>query len=312
MRDVAEPVPAQGQALVRIAACGLNFADLLMADGRYQQTPEPPFTLGLEVAGEVLTLGPGTDGPPPGTRVAIYAGSGGLAEFGCFPAAACRPIPDGMPDEVAAGFQVAFGTSHLALARRGRLAAGETLAVLGASGGAGLAAVEIGRALGARVIAVARGAARRQTALEAGAEIALDSETADLRADLKALGGIDVLYDPVGGAQARAAAGALRPEGRHVVIGFASGEVTEVRANHLLVKNVDVVGVWWGAYAAFAPDVLNGSLDTLTGWYLDGRLKPLVGALLPLERATEGLAMLRDRRATGKVVVTMPPTRPPT
>jgi NADPH2:quinone reductase len=155
------------------------------------------------------------------------------------------------------------------------------------------------------VIAVARGAERLEIARAAGADHVIDSATADLRAELRALGGADVVYDPVGGEAFEAAFRAVRPEARILVIGFASGSVPQVRANHLLVKNIDVMGFWWGGYLAFRPDLLSGSLGTLLGWYAEGRIRPHIGAVLPLEQAAEGLAMLRERRATGKIVVTI-------
>src|SRR5690606_28400371 len=233
---------------VRIAACALNFADLLMIEGRYQERPEPPFTLGLELSGTVDALGPGVAGPAPGTRVAVYAGTGGLAEFGCFPAARCLPIPDEMPFDIAAAFQIAYGTSHLALTRRARLAAGETLVVLGAAGGVGLTAVELGRHLGARVIAVARGADRLAVAEAAGAHALVDATDPDLRARIQDLGGSDIVYDTVGGPIGEAAMRTLRPEGRYLAIGFAGGTVPSIAANHLLVKNIEVIGLYWGGY----------------------------------------------------------------
>jgi NADPH:quinone reductase len=307
LEDVAVPVPGPGEVALSIRACGLNFADLLMCEGRYQNTPPLPFTPGLEVCGVVTALGPGMNGTPAalelGQRVAVFGGSGGLAEAGVFPAALCRPVPDGMSDAVAAGFQVAYGTSHLALSRRARLAPGETLLVLGAAGGVGLTAVEIGRILGARVIAVARGEAKQALARAAGADHVIDAG-ADLKAELRALGGVDVIYDPVGGDAFTAALGAVRREARILVIGFASGTVPAIPANHLLVKNVDVIGFYWGGYLEFAPEALTESLDALMRWHAEGRLAPHVGHVLPLERASEGLDLLRSRKATGKVVIT--------
>lgn len=297
--------PGPGEISVAIEACGLNFADLLMSEGRYQERPEPPFALGMEVAGRVMALGPGVEGIAPGAQVAVFAGFGGLAETGCFAAARAVPLPDGMPAAEAAAFQVAYGTSHLALWHRARLAPGETLLVLGAAGGVGLTAVEIGKLMGARVIAVARGADRLEVARAAGADHLIDSATADLRAELTALGGADVVYDPVGGEAFEAAFRTARPEARLLTIGFASGEVPQIKANHLLVKNLDVMGFYWGGYLAFRPDLLAGSLRTLLGWYAEGRIRPHIGATLPLDRAGEGLALLRDRKATGKVVVTI-------
>lgn len=302
--DVPAPTPAMGEVALDILACGLNFADLLMAKGTYQDTPALPFTPGMEVCGIVTAHGSGVSGPLIGTRVAVFGGSGGLAQSGCFPAALCRPVPAAMPSEVAAGFMVAYGTSHLALTRRARLQPGETLLVLGAAGGVGLTAVEIGKALGARVIAVARGAEKCAVARAAGADHLLDSDSDDIKAAVRALGGADVVYDPVGGAGFTAALGACNREARVLSIGFASGEVPAIAANILLVKNIDVIGFYWGGYLSFAPDVLTDSLATLMDWYDAGRLRPHVSHVLPLARAAEALALLADRKATGKVVVT--------
>ncbi len=306
LRDVPSPVPEAGQVRLRIAACGLNFADLLMLEGKYQERPPLPMTLGMEVAGRVEALGPGVAGPPPGSRVAVFAGAGGLAEAGCFPADRCLPLPDAMSDIVAAGFQVAYSTSHVALAHRARLQPGETLLVLGAAGGVGLTAVEIGRLMGARVIAVARGPDRLAVAAAAGAEVLIDSETTDLAAALKAEGGVDVVYDPVGGAAFRAAMSAARPEARLLTIGFASGEVPQIPANHLLVKNLSVIGLYWGGYLRFHPQVIDDSLRQLLRWYDEGRLHPQVSHALPLDQAGAALELLRERQAIGKIVVTMP------
>lgn len=303
LADVPLPEPGPGELRLRIGACGLNFADLLMAEGRYQETPPPPFTLGMEVCGAVTAHGPGVTGPALGTRVAVFGGSGGLAEHGLFPAALCRPVPREMPDTVAAGFQVAYGTSHLALTRRARLQAGETLLVLGAAGGVGLTAVELGKRLGARVIAVARGAAKLSVAATAGADHLIDAG-ADVKAEVRALGGADVVFDPVGGAAFTAALGACNREARVLVIGFASGEVPPVPANILLVKNITVMGFYWGGYLTFAPQALGHSLDQLMEWYRAGKLSPHVSHVLPLMRAGEAMDLMRSRKATGKVVVT--------
>ncbi len=301
--DIAPPVPAQGEVALRILACGLNFADLLMTSGTYQDTPAPPFTLGMEVCGIVTAHGPGVTAPAIGTRVAVFGGSGGLAEAGCFPAALCCPVPDAMPSQVAAGFMVAYGTSHLALTRRARLRTGERLLVLGAAGGVGLTAVEVGKALGATVIAVARGAEKLAVAQAAGADHLIDSDSDDLKAEVRALGGADVVYDPVGGAGFAAAMGACNREARIICIGFASGDVPQIRANILLVKNIDVIGFYWGGYLRFAPEALTDSLAALMAWYGDGRLHPHISHVLPLAQAPQALALLAGRRSTGKVVV---------
>jgi len=307
LQDLPVPEPGPGEVRLRIRACGLNFADLLMARGQYQEKPALPAILGLEVAGTVDALGAGVTGLVPGQRVAAFAGQGGLADYGCFPADRCLPIPDAMPFDQAAGFIVAYGTSHLALDHRARLRPGETLLVLGAAGGVGLTAVEIGARMGARVVAVARGAEKLAVARAAGAAELIDTADPDLdlRAAFKALGGIDVVYDAVGEPAASAALRALRPEGRFIVIGFAGGQVPQIPANLLLVKNIDVIGLYWGAYAGFRPQVMAASLATLLGWYAEGGLVPHVSHSLPLARVHEGFELMRSRASTGKVVITM-------
>lgn len=297
------PQPGAGEVRVRIAAAGLNFADLLMIEGKYQERPAPPVTLGLELSGTVEALGPGVTAPAIGTRVAVYSGQGGMATHGCFPADRCLPIPDAMDFATAAAFQIAYGTSHLALDHKARLQPGETLLVLGASGGVGLTAVEIGKRMGARVIACARGADKLAVAQAAGADHLIDSDTPDLKETLKALGGVDVVYDAVGGDAFMAALRATRPEGRLLAIGFASGTVPQIPANLLLVKNLSVMGLYWGGYLGFAPRVLTDSLTTLMGWIAEGALRPHISHILPLDRADEALALLRERRSTGKIVL---------
>lgn len=304
--DLPCPVPGPGEMRLRIRACGLNFADLLMIKGEYQDTPAAPFTLGMEVAGVVDALGPDTAGPAPGTRVAVFGGQGGLADYGCFPIERAAPVPEAMPFEEAAAFQIAYGTSHVALDHKARLHPGETLLVLGAAGGVGLTAVEIGKLMGARVIACARGKDRLEVARQAGADHLIDARTDDIREACRALGGVDVVYDPVGGAQFTAALRACKPEARILTIGYASGEVPQIPANHLLVKNLSVMGLYWGGYLKFRPEVVTDSLRTLFGWYESGRIKPHISHVLPLDRAVEALEILRSRTSTGKVVVTLP------
>lgn len=303
--DLAIPEPTAGEVRLKIHACGLNFADLLMARGQYQERPALPFVMGMEVAGTVDALGTGVTGLTLGQRVAGFAGQGGLAEYGCFPAERCLPIPAEMPFVEAAGFVVTYGTAHVALNHRARLAAGETLLVLGAAGGVGLSAVEIGAQLGARVVAVARGVDKLAVAKAAGASVLIDSTEADLKAQLKTLGGVDVAFDAVGEPAATVALRALRPEGRFIVIGFAGGQIPQFPANILLVKNIDVIGFYWGGYTAFQPQVITRSLGDLLALYAQGQLKPHVSHTLPLERTAEGMDLLRNRQSTGKVVITM-------
>ncbi|WP_371226838.1 NADPH:quinone oxidoreductase family protein [Roseovarius sp. 2305UL8-3] len=301
---IAVPDPGPGEIRVRIGACGLNFADLLMVKGEYQDTPKPPFTLGMEVAGVVEALGEGVEAPVIGTRVAVFGGQGGLADYGCFPAERAVTLPASMSFEQAAAFQIAYGTSHVALDHKAHLREGETLLVLGAAGGVGLTAVEIGKRMGAKVIACARGADKLAVAKRAGADHLIDAKTEDILAVCKSLGGVDVVYDPVGGDQFKAAFRACNPEARILIIGFASGEVPRVPANHLLVKNIDVLGFYWGGYLQFRPEVITDSLTTLFGWFEQGELRPHISHTLPLERAAEGLELLRSRQSTGKVVIT--------
>lgn len=297
--------PGFGEVRLRIAACGLNFADLLMLEGKYQERPPLPMTLGMEVSGLVEALGPGVTAPAVGTRVAVFATQGGLATHGIFAADRCIPLPDAMPFTDAAAFQIAYGTSHLALDHKARLRPGETLFVTGAAGGVGLTAVEIGKRMGARVIASARGADKLALLTAAGADHVIDSTAPDLRATLKSLGGFDVMYDSVGGDAFLETLRAAKPEGRLLTIGFASGSVPQIPANLLLVKNLSVMGLYWGGYLNFRPDILTASLATLFDWYQAGGLKPHISNTLPLERVEDALALLRDRKSTGKVVVTM-------
>lgn len=304
-KDMSSKAPGPGEARIAIAACGLNFADLLMQDGTYQERPALPFIPGMEIAGTVMELGPNTNGPLPGMRVAIVAGHGGLAQEGCFPVARMVPLPASMPFTDAAAFQIAYGTSHLALGHRAHLQPGETLLVFGAAGGVGLTAVELGKKMGARVIACARGADRLAVAQAAGADILIDSDSPGLKDQLKALGGVDVVYDPVGGAAFDIALRATKPEGRLLTIGFASGQVPQIPANLLLVKNLTVIGLYFGGYLGFAPDRLAASMTTLFGWYAQGGLHPHISHILPFDQLQDGMDLLRNRQATGKVVITM-------
>lgn len=299
------PVPSPGEVLIRTAACGLNFADLLTIEGKYQEKPALPCTLGMEIAGEVAEVGADVTGFASGDRVAAFPGIGGLADYTLCPAGRCLKLPDAMDAVTGAAFQIAYGTSHLALDHKARLQPGETLFVTGAAGGVGLTAVEIGKRMGARVIASARGAAKCAAAAQAGADVVIDSEAPGLRDHLKELGGVDVVYDSVGGPAFMEALRATRPEGRLLAIGFAGGEVPQVPANLLLVKNLSVMGLYWGGYLRFRPDVLTASLATLAGWIAAGELHPHVSQCFPMEQLPEALTSLRERKSTGKIVVTM-------
>lgn len=303
LTGVATPTPGPGECRVRILAAGLNFADLLLLQGKYQVRLTPPFTPGMEFSGIVEALGPGTPGPAIGTRVLGTSAGGAFAEAIVTPADLLTPLPDGMTAEEAAGFPIAYGTSHLALTHKARLQAGETLFVTGAAGGVGLTAVELGKIMGARVIASARGPERLEVARVAGADVLIDSEAPDLKEALRAAGGVDVVYDVVGGPAFDQALRATRPDGRLLTIGFASGEVPQIPANLLLVKNLTVSGLWYGGYQAFAPGLVAAGMAELLALRAAGRIRPSVHQLLRFEDLPKGLDLLRDRKATGKIVL---------
>ena len=306
LEEVAEPRPGPGQVCVRVRACGVNFADSLITRGQYQVQPQPPFSPGFEVAGEVSELGDGVTGFQVGDRVIAMTPHGGYAEQVVVGAHRCVAMPAAMPDAHGAAFPVVFGTSHVALWHRARLRAGETLVVHGASGGVGLTAVAIGKQLGARGIATARGPEKLEVARQHGADELIDSHAEDVRARIKELTdgrGADVVYDPVGGELFAASLSSIAFEGRILVIGFAGGTVPQIPANHLLVKNVDVIGLNWPAYAERNPQVMTESFHTLLRWYLEGAIQPYVSAIYRLERAVDALQQVVARKSTGKVVI---------
>ena len=303
LQELPQPTAAAGEVVVKVHTCGLNFGDTLAIKGTYQERPALPFTLGMELCGTITEVGEGVEGFAVGQRVAAYCGFGALADYAAIPASVCVPIPEAMTAEHAAAFLITYGTSHVALDYKARMQPGERLLVLGASGGVGLTAVELGKLMGAEVVAVARGADKLAVAKAAGADHLINSETDDIRDKVKALGGADVVYDPIGGEQFKAALRACRPEARLIPLGFASGEVPQIPANHLLVKNLTVIGFYWGGYTRVNPTVLTDSFKVLTQWYVEGKIKPHVSNVLPLEQANEALDLLRTRKATGKVVV---------
>ncbi len=295
--------PAAGELRVQIRAAALNFADTLMCKGRYQDTPELPFTLGLELAGEITEVGQGVAGFEIGQRVAVYSGQGGLAEAGNFPADRCLPIPDELGFAEAAALQIAYGTSHMALDYKARLQPGERLVVTGAAGGVGLTAVELGKLMGAEVIAIARGADKLTTARAAGADHLIDADSPDIREQIKALGGADVVYEAVGEPLYEACFRATNPDGRILLIGFAGGELPKMKPNHMLVKNITAIGFYWGAYLNFNPTPLRSSLATLFDWAAEGLIKPHISHRLPLDQFATALDLIRTRQATGKVIL---------
>lgn len=308
LAELPEPAPGACGVRIRVRAAGVNFADQLMLTGRYQEKPLVPFTPGLEVAGEIDAVGAGVRGLEVGRRVLAVVDHGGFAEKVVARADDVVLLPDAVDDVTAAGFAIAYGTAHGALRWRADLHAGETLLVHGAGGGVGLTAVECGKALGATVIATARGADKLAAARERGADHALDSDAGAeaVKARVRELtGGVgaDVAYDPVGGAMFEASLGAIAWEGRIVVIGFASGEVPRLPANILLVKNAAVLGFYWGSYRRHDPERLRAGFRELFDWHRAGRIRPHVATTLPLERAAEAIRLLAERRSVGKVVV---------
>jgi NADPH2:quinone reductase len=292
---------------VNVRAIGINFADILIVQGKYQEKPPLPFSPGFEIAGVVSELGPAVTGVALGTRVIGLVEYGGYAEEVVLAADHVVPIPDAMDFPTAAGFPVAYGTSHIALESRARVKPGETPLVLGAAGGVGLTAVEIGKALGASVIAAAGGPDKLAVAKAHGADHLIDYRREDLRQRLKEITagrGPDVVYDPVGGDLFDQALRGVAWEGRLIVIGFASGRIPHVPANLALVKNCDVIGIYWGSYRARRPAQVRRSFETLLEWYSAGRLHPHVSHRLDLAEAARAMALLADRKATGKVVLT--------
>ena len=298
------PAMAPDQVKVRISTTALNFADLLMMQGKYQDNPPFPLTPGLELSGEVIETGAEVSHIRVGDRVAAITGQGGLAEVAIVDAQRIAVLPDTIDNETAAAFQITYATAHIALVRRARIQAEETVVVLGAAGGAGLAAIEVAKAKGATVIAVARGSERLEVARASGADRAIDSATEDVAEALGPLAPFDIVYDAVGGVDGTAAARRLRPEGRHILIGFASGDHPTLKPNHLLVKNIDVIGVNISAYPKINPVCLRQSIEELIDWHAKGLIKPYIGHRFTLDQAAEALELLRSRQATGKIVVT--------
>ncbi|MEW5728522.1 MAG: NADPH:quinone oxidoreductase family protein [Pseudomonadota bacterium] len=306
--DLPSPALPPLGVRIRVAAAGVNFADGLLIAGKYQEKLEPPFAPGMELAGTVTEVAPGVTTCKPGDRVMAVVTGGAWAEEAVAAETDVFVLPDAVDFVTAAAFPVAWGTSHHALKHKARLAAGETLVVHGAAGGVGLTAVAVGRALGATVIATAGGPDKVKVALDHGAHHGIDYRAEDIRGRVKELTGgrgADVVYDPVGGEVFEASLRSIAPDGRILAIGFASGTVPQIPANILLVKNATVIGYWWGAYRKLDPASLRASMAELLSWLAEGRIRQLVSATLPLAEAAKALAMLKDRSATGKVVLTV-------
>lgn len=306
LEEVASPAPKRNEIVLDVHAAGVNFPDTLIIEGKYQFQPPLPFSPGGEAAGVVAAIGEKAGDFKVGDRVMALTGWGAFAEQVAVPFYNVLPIPTTMDFTTAAAFGMAYGTSMHALAQRGQLKAGETLLVLGASGGVGLAAVEIGKAMGARVIAAASSAEKLAIAKAAGADELIDYRQASLRDEIKRLTsgqGVDVVYDPVGGELFEQAVRGLAWNGRLLVVGFASGSIPQLPVNLTLLKGAAVVGVFWGAFAQRQPEDNAANFRQLFAWHAEGKLKPLVSQTYPLAEAGVAIERLAQRQAMGKLVV---------
>lgn len=306
LEEVASPLPKKNEILLDVQAAGVNFPDTLIIEGKYQFQPPLPFSPGGEAAGVVAAVGEKAGAFKVGDRVMALTGWGAFAEQVAVPFYNVLPIPASMDFTTAAAFGMTYGTSMHALRQRGQLQAGETLLVLGASGGVGLAAVEIGKAMGARVIAAASSAEKLAVAKAAGADELIDYSQANLREEIKRLTGgqgVDVIYDPVGGELFEQAVRGLAWNGRLLVVGFASGSIPQLAANLVLLKGAAVLGVFWGAFAQRQPEDNAANFRQLFAWHAEGKLKPLVSQSYPLAEAGAAIETLGQRQAVGKLVV---------
>ncbi len=305
VEDIPSPKPGKGQLLVSVKASGVNFPDVLLIQNKYQFKPELPFSPGSEIAGVVRQVGEGVHGFMPGDRVMAHIRLGGYAEEAVVDEALVTPVPAGLDFTVAASFGLVYATAYHALKDRAGIRAGQTLLVLGAAGGVGLAAVELGKLFGARVIACASSDEKLETCKRFGAEVTINYEREDLREALKNLGGrVDVALDPVGGKYSEPAVRAMAWNGRYLVVGFASGEIPKIPLNLTLLKGCSIVGVFWGEFAKRERDLNAANLRELTAWLRAKKIKPLVSASYPLERAAEALNDMMNRKIQGKVVLT--------
>jgi NADPH:quinone reductase len=299
--EVDQPTPGDGQVLVKVLAAGLNFPDVLMAQGKYQERPPLPFTPGFELCGEVVGTGQRVLGAPAG-------GPGAFAEYALMDAAAAWPVPDEMSDAQAASLYLTYQTGYVGLHRRAALQAGEWLLVHAGAGGVGTAAIQLGKAAGAKVIATAGGPRKTQVCTDLGADHVIDYTAEDFVPIVKELTGgrgADVVYDPVGGPYSEPALRATAWAGRFLVVGFAAGDIPAIPLNLTLLRGCDVVGVFWGAFVGRDPERHRQNVEELIGWWRDGKLRPHVSSTYPLERAAEAIRELADRQAKGKVVVTI-------
>jgi NADPH2:quinone reductase len=306
VEEVAALEPGDGEVRIRVRAAGVNFPDVLIIQKKYQVQPELPFTPGSEAAGEVIAVGRGVSHVKPGDRVIAFSGVGAFAEELVAPAAKVVPMPAGMGFDVAAAFTLTYGTSWHALRDRAALKAGETLLVLGAAGGVGLSAVEIGKAIGARVIAAASTDEKLAVCREHGADATINYAKEDLREAIRREtggSGPDVIYDPVGGPYAEPAFRSIAWRGRYLVIGFASGPIPSLPLNLALLKGASLVGVFWGQFTQREPDANLAGMQELLGWLKAGKLRPHISATYRLDQVPQALLDMATRKVTGKVLV---------
>jgi len=315
LADVPEPAPGPGELLVRVRACSINYPDVLIIEDKYQLKPPRPFAPGSEIAGEVEGVGEGVEGWSPGDRLIAATGYGGLVEKIVIPARSAIPLPHERIFAEGSALLLTYATAIHALLDRGRLQAGQSLLVLGAAGGVGMAAVEIGKAVGARVIAAVSSERKATAAREAGADEVVVYPTGPFDKDaLKSLSqsfkdavgaaGADVIFDPVGGEYSEAALRSIAWEGRFLVVGFPAG-IAKLPLNLTLLKSCDVCGVFWGGFAARDPKANAAHVEQLFRWWAEGKIAPKISATYPLERAGEAIVALRDRNAIGKLVVVL-------
>ena len=311
IEDLPSPSPGPGEVLVRVKAAALNFFDTLITRGKYQYKPELPFSPAGEIAGVVEALGEDigeNSGLTTGSRVACYLGWGGAREQVLVPAASCIPIPDAVDDVVASSIAITYGTAIHGLRDRGELRPGQTVAVLGAAGGAGLAAVEVAKLMGARVLAVASSAEKLAVAEAHGAEGLIDYSSANLKEELKTAtsgSGVDVIYDCVGGPYVEPALRAIAWQGCYLVVGFAAGELPRLALNLVLLKGCDVRGVFWGNWVKRNPQRHFANMQQVLGWVAEGRLAPRIHGTFKLPQIAEAIGILDRREAVGKVVLTL-------
>ncbi len=303
IREIEAPHAGPGQVVIDVKAAGVNFPDVLVVQGLYQLKPPLPFSPGGEVAGIIREVGAGVSGLALGDRVMAFFGAGGFVETIALSPDNCAPIPEGMSFEEAAGLLLAYSTSHHALVDRARLAKGETVLVLGAAGGVGVAAVQIAKAYGARVIAAASSEAKRAFCRAQGADVVIDPAAGDPKQIFKSLGRIDVVLDPVGGELSEPALRALSPRGRFLVVGFASGTIPKLPLNLALLKEVDVIGVQWGVFAMREREAQRAIERDLARLFAEGSIRPPIHATYSLERAVDALRAMSAREIMGKAIV---------